>query len=173
MLRNLKIVVAGEKSVGKTSLVEQYTAGKFSGLHSHSLGLNVVNHITMVGKTPVKMEIWDIAGEYASRNEFYRGAEACLLVYDVTSEKSLQQLTEWVNKCKLAVPNAALVVVGNKVDLNYRFPIKWAQIFAHYANAPHLTASANTGENVELVFNELVQSSLQIPLVSNSNTLAS
>jgi small GTP-binding protein len=161
MLRNIKVIVAGEKTVGKTSLVEQYTLGKFSGQYSHSLGLNVTTHIAMAGNRPVKLELWDIAGEYFERTEFYRNAVACMLVYDVTKEKTLQQLATWLNVCRTTVPSAGIVVVGNKADLGYRFPEKWGEFFAKYANAPHLTASARTGENVDLIFSELAKQALE------------
>src|SRR5215210_4270776 len=155
MLRNIKVIIAGEKTVGKTSLVEQYTLGKFSGQYSHSLGLNVTTHIAMAENRPVKMELWDIAGEYFERSEFYRGAAACMLVYDVSREQTLQQLAIWLNVCRTTVPDAGIIVVGNKFDLGFRFPEKWGLIFAKYARAPHLTASARTGDNVEFIFTEL------------------
>lgn len=161
MLRNIKVIIAGEKTVGKTSLVEQYTLGKFSGQYSHSLGLNVTTHIAMAGSRPVKLELWDIAGEYFERTEFYRNAAACMLVYDVTKDKTLQQLATWLNVCRSTIPNAGIVVVGNKIDLNYRFPQKWGEIFAKYAAAPHLTASARTGDRVDLIFNELAKRALE------------
>lgn len=161
MLRNVKVIVAGEKTVGKTSLVEQYTLGKFSGQYSHSLGLNVTTHIAMAGNRPVKLELWDIAGEYFERTEFYRNAAACMLVYDVTKEKTLQQLATWLNVCRATIPNAGIVVVGNKIDLGFRFPEKWGEIFARYASAPHLTASARTGDNVDTIFSELAKRALE------------
>ncbi len=157
MLRSVKVIVAGEKTVGKTSLVEQYTMGKFSGQYSHSLGLNVTTHIAMAGSRPVKLELWDIAGEYFERTEFYRGAAACMLVYDVTREKTLQQLATWMNMCRSTVPNAGIVVVGNKIDLGFRFPQKWGEMFATYANAPHMVTSARTGDHVDGIFNELAK----------------
>ncbi len=161
MLRNIKVIVAGEKTVGKTSLVEQYTLGKFSGQYSHSLGLNVTTHIAMAGNRPVKLELWDIAGEYFERTEFYRNAAACMLVYDVTKDKTLQQLAIWLNVCRATVPKAGIVVVGNKIDLGYRFPQKWGEIFATYAGGPHLTASARNGERVDLIFNELAKRAIE------------
>jgi small GTP-binding protein len=157
MLHSIKVIVAGEKTVGKTSLVEQYTMGKFSGQYSHSLGLNVTTHIAMAGSRPVKLELWDIAGEYFERTEFYRGAAGCMLVYDVTREKTLQQLAVWNNMCRATIPNAGIVVVGNKIDLGYRFPQKWAEIFCDYAHAPHMTASARNGDNVDSIFNALAK----------------
>jgi small GTP-binding protein len=157
MLRSIKVIVAGEKTVGKTSLVEQYTLGKFSGQYSHSLGLNVTTHIAMAGNRPVKLEIWDIAGEYFERTEFYRNASACMLVYDVTKEKTLQQLATWLNVCRSTNPHAGIVVVGNNIDLGFRFPQKWGEIFANYAGAPHLTASARNGDRVDVIFSELAR----------------
>ncbi len=161
MLRTIKVIVAGEKTVGKTSLVEQYTLGKFSGQYSHSLGLNVTTHIAMAGNRPVKLELWDIAGEYFERTEFYRNAAACMLVYDVTKEKTLQQLATWLNVCRATIPQAGIVVVGNKSDLGYRFPQKWGEIFAKYAAAPHLTASARTGDQVDSIFSELARRAIE------------
>ena len=160
-MRNIKVIVAGEKTVGKTSLVEQYTLGKFSGQYSHSLGLNVTTHIAMAANRPVKLELWDIAGEYFERTEFYRNAAACMLVYDVTKDQTLQQLATWLNVCKATVPNAGIIVVGNKIDLGYRFPQKWGEIFSGHAGAPHLTASASTGERVDAVFNELARRAIE------------
>ena len=157
MLRSIKVIVAGEKTVGKTSLVEQYTMGKFSGQYSHSLGLNVTTHIAMANSRPVKLELWDIAGEYFERTEFYKGAAACMLVYDVTREKTLQQLAIWLNMCRSTIPNSGILVVGNKNDLGYRFPKNWGDIFANYAGANHLNASARSGDNVDLIFNELAR----------------
>jgi small GTP-binding protein len=161
MLHSIKVIVAGEKTVGKTSLVEQYTMGKFSGQYSHSLGLNVTTHIAMAGTRPVKLELWDIAGEYFERTEFYRGAAGCMLVYDVTREKTLQQLAVWNNMCRSTIPNAGILVVGNKIDLGYRFPQRWAEIFANYAKAPHMTASARNGDNVDAIFNTLAKLAIQ------------
>jgi small GTP-binding protein len=161
MLRSLKVIVAGEKTVGKTSLVEQYTMGKFSGQYSHSLGLNVTTHIAMANNRPAKLELWDIAGEYFERTEFYRNAAACLLVYDVTKENTLKQLATWLNMCRSTVPHAGVVIVGNKIDLGFRFPQKWGELFASYANAPHFTASARNGDRVEQVFNELARKAVE------------
>ena len=102
----------------------------------------------------------DIAGEYFERTEFYRGAVGCMLVYDVTKDKTLQQLATWLNMCKSTIPNAGLLV-EDKIDIGFRFPQKWGEIFARYANAPHLTASAQNGDNVESVFNQLAQRSIE------------
>jgi GTPase SAR1 family protein len=84
-----------------------------------------------------------------------------MLVYDVTAENTLKQLATWLNVCRKTVPNAGIVVVGNKIDLGFRFPEKWGEFFAKYANAPHLTASARTGENVDHIFSELARQALE------------
>jgi GTPase SAR1 family protein len=80
-----------------------------------------------------------------------------MLVYDVTREKTLQQLATWMNMCRSTVPNAGIVVVGNKIDLGFRFPQKWGEMFATYANAPHMVTSARTGDHVDGIFNELAK----------------
>lgn len=57
---------------------------------------------------------------------YYRGADCCVLVYDVTSSKSFESLDYWQNEflAEIVTPNNGqwfpFVVIGNKIDLNDR-----------------------------------------------------
>ena len=68
--------------------------------------------------------MWDTAGQeqYAEMNPFYfRGADACIVVYDVTSEMSLRNCEKWITKLRENAQlkqNFPIFLTGNKADLN-------------------------------------------------------
>ena len=85
--KTCKLVMLGDSGVGKSSLVGRYINGNFFEFQEPTIGaaFNVKN-LNMNGLT-VKLEIWDTAGQerYQSLGmAFYRGAEACVLVFDIT-----------------------------------------------------------------------------------------
>lgn len=77
----------------------------------------------MIDDKLVTLQIWDTAGQERFQSlgvAFYRGADACILVYDITAEKSFEQLNSWRDEfLTQANPrdpdNFSFVVIGNKV----------------------------------------------------------
>ncbi|KAI9300698.1 P-loop containing nucleoside triphosphate hydrolase protein [Cunninghamella echinulata] len=52
---------------------------------------------------------------------YYRGAQAALLVYDITSQESFQELHSWIEELKRNMnEELVMVVVANKSDLESR-----------------------------------------------------
>lgn len=160
MMRTLKVIVGGEGNVGKTSLIRQYAKAKFSEARNITLGIDVTTQEFTIDGQDVKLAIWDIEGQAGNRPNFYLGAQAALLVYDVTTEGSLQALTEWHARCKRYCPDAPIIVIGNKIDLGLHFPPEWPKTFAHYARARHGFLSAKTGENVGRAFELLARAAM-------------
>ena len=161
MMRTLKVIVGGEGNVGKTSLIRQYAKAKFSEARNITLGIDVTTQEFDIDNQHVKLAIWDIEGQAGNRPNFYLGAQAAMLVYDVTEESSLQALTEWYARCKRYCPDAPIIVVGNKIDLGLKFPPEWPKTFAHYARAQHGFLSAKTGETVHRGFEILARTALR------------
>lgn len=160
-MRTLKVIVGGEGNVGKTSLIRQYAKAKFSEARNITLGIDITTQEFTIDGEQVKLAIWDIEGQAGNRPNFYLGAQAAMLVYDVTAEYSLQALAEWYGRCRRYCPTAPLVVVGNKIDLGLTFPPDWGRIFARYIDAPHGFLSAKTGENVGRGFELLARKALE------------
>ena len=83
------MVVIGESGVGKTSLVQSLKTGKGTSKDFRAtIGCDFHNHTIQIEDKRVTLQIWDTAGQerYNSLGKaFYRGAEACLLVYDITN----------------------------------------------------------------------------------------
>ena len=91
----LKIVMLGDCAVGKTSLIQNYIRKQISqvykptiGADFHSKRLEVMDDQDGELKS-VTLQIWDTAGQERFQSlgrAFYRGAEACILVFDITNK---------------------------------------------------------------------------------------
>jgi small GTP-binding protein len=152
-MRTLKVIIGGEGNVGKTSLIRQYAKGKFSEARNITLGIDITTQEFDIGGQPTRLAIWDIEGQAGNRPNFYLGAQAIVLVYDVTEPSSLQALNEWIERCRKYAPTAPLIIAGNKADLGLRFPPVWGRAMAHFIGAKHGFLSAKTGQNVTRAFN--------------------
>lgn len=105
--------------------MQQYVNRNFSSRYKATIGADfLTKDIALSPSTFVTMQIWDTAGQerFMSLGTcFYRGADACVLVYDVTSRQSFDHLDDWREDFMVqAAPNDPasfpFVVVGNKVD---------------------------------------------------------
>ncbi|KZV75205.1 ras-domain-containing protein [Peniophora sp. CONT] len=129
-MRTIKLVVIGNSGVGKTSLRGQYVSGRFSQGYRASIGADFISKTLPHHSDPeesVTLQIWDTAGQErfsTLSSAFFRGADAALLMYDVTKPDSLHALERWWSEFRdrAPVPDEELeqfcvVVVGNKTDL--------------------------------------------------------
>lgn len=166
MMRTLKVIVGGEGNVGKTSLIRQYAKGKFSEARNLTLGIDITTQEFTIQNEQLKLALWDIEGQAGNRPNFYLGAQAVMLIYDVTEAHSLKALPEWVARCRRYCPDAPLLVVGNKADLPSSVPLHWGEKFSEYVHAhTHGLVSAKTGERVAWAFETLATLALQRSVV--------
>ena len=95
----LKVIILGDSGVGKTALMNQYVNRKFSNQYKPTIGADFLTKvITSEDGRQVTLQIWDTAGLERFQSlgvAFYRGADACVLVYDVTSQNSFKTLEIW------------------------------------------------------------------------------
>lgn len=154
----LKVVIAGDGNVGKTSLIRRYCEGKFEQSRVATIGVDFQTKLVDLAAGSVKLSIWDMAGQerfQVMREGFYRGSRAAALVYDLTEPKSLEDLVRWRREILKVVPDIAMVVVANKRDLAPDHPMTYGRMLAEKINTQHLVTSARTGEGVEQLFTKL------------------
>ena len=154
-----RIVMIGDSSVGKTSLV--YRLCKDSWNEDTRPTVSTAFY-TLKGdetKDQQSIQIWDTAGaeRYRALNSvYYHNAMGGLLVFDLTSRQSFESLDGWVEEfLGLAQPGAILVIIGNKLDLldsneqnNEHVSPSEAEIWAKQHNFEYFSTSAQTGTNV-------------------------
>ena len=94
----LKVIILGDSGVGKTSLMNQYVNKKFSNQYKATIGADFLTKEVMVDDRLVTMQIWDTAGQERFQSlgvAFYRGADCCVLTYDVTAPNTFKSLDSW------------------------------------------------------------------------------
>lgn len=151
----IKVVIAGDGGVGKTSLIRRYCTGMFQESRIMTIGVDFQIKIVEVEGKPIKLSIWDVAGQErfgAFRDSFYRGARAVALVYDVTDPLSLDNLTKWQREIARVAPGCKFMVDGNKIDLPRAVSRAQAEKWAAQMKFPYIETSALSGEGVEEFF---------------------
>ena len=156
----LKVVVAGDGNVGKTSLIRRYCEGRFEASRVATIGVDFQTQTVDLPSGRVKLSIWDLAGQdrfQVVRAGFYRGSRAAALVFDLTSFESLEHLSRWRQEILQAVPKIRFVVVGNKTDLPRPPGAQGADAFAARIDALYLESSALDGSGVAATFTALAR----------------
>merc|ERR1711998_371970 len=135
------------------------------------MGDFLTKDVVIDGKT-VTMQIWDTAGQEQFQSlgvAFYRGADCCVLVYDVTAPTTFKSLDSWRDEFLIqASPRDPdrfpFVVLGNKVDLENKRLVSqkrataWCQ---QKGNIPYFETSAKEAINVEQAFQVIAKNSLK------------
>jgi small GTP-binding protein len=118
-----KIVVMGNTGVGKTSVLHRYTQNKFDPRNTTSTtGAFFVTKKVFVGGLKVRLQLWDTAGQERFRSMapmYYRGANAALLLYDITNASTFDDIRGWLEELKKNCPSDLIIyIVGSKADLH-------------------------------------------------------
>lgn len=163
-----KIIILGDQGVGKTSLMQRYVNSRYTTQYKATIGADFLTKNVMVGDRLVTLQIWDTAGQERFQSlgvAFYRGSDACVLVYDVTNPKSFQDLKNWRREfLNQANPkdadNFPFLVLGNKMDVDkarHAVGVEKAEEWCREnGGIPHFLVSAKDGTNVEQAFLDVV-----------------
>jgi len=169
----LKVVILGDSGSGKTSLMMQYLQKKFTSQYKATIGVEFLRKETMVDDRLVIMQMWDTAGQERFSSflgaAFYRGADCCVLVFDVNVAKSFENLDTWRDEFLIQAgprdpDNFPFVVLGNKIDLegqrviSQKRALEWCQ---SRGNIPYFETSAKEAINVEQAFQTVTKNALR------------
>ena len=130
---HFQLVLLGESAVGKSSLVLRFVKGQFHEFQESTIGAAFLTQTVCLDDTTVKFEIWDTAGQeryhslapmyyrWAEENvntlsfgnlapcklhtdlQFYRGAQAAIVVYDITNADTFARAKTWVRELQRQV----------------------------------------------------------------------
>ncbi|KAL1228841.1 Ras-related protein Rab-7a [Trichinella nelsoni] len=166
----LKVIILGDSGVGKTSLMNQYVNKRFSNQYKATIGADFLTKDVVVDDRFVTMQIWDTAGQERFQSlgvAFYRGADCCVLVFDVTNPNSFKSLDSWRDEFLIqASPrdpeHFPFIVLGNKIDMeNHTVSTKRAQFWCSSKNdIPYFEVSAKEAINVDMAFQKIARDAL-------------
>jgi small GTP-binding protein len=158
---SFKIVVVGASAVGKSSIVQRLVQGTFTEDGTTTCGADFYTYSCPVDNDSVRLQIWDTAGQERFRSiskSYFRNAVGAILVYDITSMASFDELTDWLNDLQsLCLPNAYILFVGNKADLESQREVgaQCVKEFAERHRLEPVETSALNGKGVKEAFTRL------------------
>lgn len=157
---HFKLVVLGDASVGKSSLCGRFANGEFNAAQEPSIGAAFMTQSVRTGKLVVVFDIWDTAGQERYRSlapQYYRGAGAAVVVFDITQQASFDTAKSWV--AELRDTGTLVALAGNKADLQASRTVDREAVWT-YADSMgiiYLETSAKTGQNVNELFQQIAQ----------------
>lgn len=166
MKKNVKIIIAGDGGVGKTTLLHRYVTGKFNSEFKLTKGVSFFNKDLMINREAYQLILWDFAGQIQYREilpDFIKGLVGAILMFDLTRIYTLNTLDYWVKMINKE-GNIPTIIIGGKYDLvsdeidtlmnidNIILNI----LMNHDTCFHYLKTSSKTGYNIEKAFDLLV-----------------
>ena len=166
-----KILMLGSMGVGKTSIARRLALGVFGGEYKSTIGVEVLTYDIKNGPggVPFKFLIWDTDGGYGTAildTVYMQGAQAALLIGDVSRPSTLTDLSDLAGRFDERLPGRYSAVVLNKIDLlsgDDEIALPSALVTAH---RKAVRTSAKTGEGVEAAFAEAAETIVRRGLLS-------
>uniref|UniRef100_A0A452I1W1 small monomeric GTPase n=1 Tax=Gopherus agassizii TaxID=38772 RepID=A0A452I1W1_9SAUR len=161
----IKFLALGDSGVGKTSILYQYTDGKFNSRFITTVGIdfrekrvvyrsNGPDGISGRGQR-IHLQLWDTAGQERFRSlttAFFRDAMGFLLLFDLTNEQSFLNVRNWISQLQMHAycENPDIVLCGNKSDMEDQRMVKEEEA-KELAEKYGTQAALRTGKSVKLL----------------------
>ena len=162
-MEKIKLILVGDGKVGKTSIITQYITNSFKEDYIMSTNQDKsIKEIKLEDGVKLTLEIWDTIGQeyYAATNKIYmKNTKIALLVYDITNQKSFDNLEKFYNQINevVGIDKVHLGLVANKSDL-YDEQVVSSDIPKEYANkikSSFFETTATDHENIENLFSTM------------------
>jgi len=166
----IKILLIGPSNSGKTALLLRYVDDIFdTDSATATIGVDFrVKKLAIRGK-PHRLLLFDTAGQERFRtltSSYYRNAQGCILVYDVSNRESFLSMEHWFGECaRYAEPGVVKYLVGSKIDKEGARAVTTAEgkALAERVGAGFVEVSSKTRENVKTPFVETVDRIVENP----------
>ena len=164
-----QILLLGDMAVGKTCLINRYTNGVFKEEYISTVGFDYYTKQEEINNKTVQVKLWDTAGQERFKTltpSFLRNAEGVIIVFDVTSQDSFDNVKGWINSIKsnLGEKIIPIIIVGNKIDMENMREISKedGKKIASENDFKYFETSAKTGIGVDEAIKEIVNQILDI-----------
>ncbi|XP_003383085.1 PREDICTED: ras-related protein Rab-7L1-like [Amphimedon queenslandica] len=168
-----KVLLIGDHSVGKTTFVASYVLNKWVPNLKTTVGADyAVKSVKWSETETIRLHLWDIAGQerfHSIARTYFRGASGCVVMFDVTNNKSFESAREWKQELdsKVELPNGEkvpCVLLGNKDDLVDKKVVTQSQVdkFARENGFIHYSfCSVKEGKGITEPMSELIKCMLE------------
>ena len=172
--QRLKLIIAGDFAVGKTSLVKRFMGQDFSPSYKATMGVECFTKSYRDEESNlIDLSIWDLSGQTLYRDvaiSYAKESDLVILVFDVTRQETFNNIKGWhktiydviaENSRKYSAP---CMIIGNKIDLDDKRTVKLLEgvALAGSLKALYIETSAKTGKNVDKAFNSFILKYIRI-----------
>lgn len=162
-----RIVLLGEATVGKTSLLRRYTENVFDEEYKQTIGTTFATKDVDTADSEghvrkVRLSIWDMGGQSTYRElrrQYMKGASAAIIVYDVTKPETFMAMNNWFESFREVSPEAPVVISANKIDLvdERMVPPEPGLMLRDWFQAEYYETSAKDGTAVTDIFTKCAE----------------
>jgi len=184
-----KILVVGDISVGKTSMIKRYVHKIFAYNSKPTIGVDfALKCIRWDKNTNVRLQLWDISGQErfgTMTRVYYREAVGAFVVFDVTRHNTFESVKKWKLDldAKVYLPNTnanlPIILLANKIDLlngedsenEYCEDIKddMDEYCKKYGFLTWFEISAKDNVNIDAATNRLIEEILKLNINNYDN----
>ena len=118
-LSEAKMLLIGQGSVGKTSLVKRLVEGCFDPHENKTEGIDIRRWAVDVDGKNIRINVWDFGGQeimHATHQFFLTRRSLYLLVLDTRLDEQENRLEYWLKIIQSFGGESPIIVVGNKTD---------------------------------------------------------
>ncbi|EIW84884.1 GTP binding protein [Coniophora puteana RWD-64-598 SS2] len=162
--KRTKIVLLGDQSVGKTSLITRFMYDTFDNTYQATIGIDFLSKTMYLEDRTVRLQLWDTAGQERFRSlipSYIRDSSVAIVVFDITNRQSFLSTTKWIEDVRSERGNDVIIVlVGNKADLSDKrqVTLEEATTKSTEMNIMFMETSAKAGHNVKSLFKKIALS---------------
>ena len=158
---NLKILLIGDSSAGKTGLILKYVDGFFPENVS-TIGVEFKVKKININGIDLNLQIWDTAGQERFRGitkSYLSGADGIIFLYNITNRSSFENLKFWLVDAEKDAENSKKIIVGNNCESedNRQVSKETLQALCQKMNIQGMEVSAKKGTNVNKCFELLAK----------------
>lgn len=159
---NYKIILLGDVSVGKTSIVVRYIDNKFTEHYICTISAENRTKIIKEENESIRLNIWDTVGQEKFRSitrQYFRNSQGAIIVFDITRRETFDNVKSWINELNTyGEKDTSIIVVGNKSDLDEKREVPMKDIL-NILNDEYLyfEVSARNGNNISMAFDKLIK----------------
>ncbi|XP_063048418.1 ras-related protein Rab-42a [Engraulis encrasicolus] len=170
-----RIILLGDSTVGKSSLLKRFTDGIYSDVADPTVGVDFyARSVDIEPGVKIKLQLWDTAGQERFRSittSYYRNSVGGLLVFDLTNRKTFEHVREWHREVSehILPHHMVYILVGHKSDLvdprggaGRKVTREEAEQLAAELGIRYVETSAKQNSNVDRAFELLTRDILEL-----------
>ena len=170
--KGLKIIVAGDGGIGKTTLVKCFCYRKFHKNQKLTVGMDFYSKEVIINGKIEMLNIWDLGGQETYRKiikDYPENAKGAILGFELPRIATFYNLIKWLDLLKKSNEEFPIILVGTKIDLEYHslnVPDMAKNFIIEHNLIDYIEVSSKNFYNIDLPFKILLSKVKECPIES-------